>query len=69
MSFQLDLFENKVEFFEAYDLKTLQKQIDEQITNNQALLLDVSSISYQTAFNPNIGKMLYSAAVHFKLKK
>ncbi|MFD1955584.1 YrzA family protein [Paenibacillus thailandensis] len=69
MNIQLDLFENKVEFFEAYDLKTLQKQIDDQITNNQALLLDVSSVSYQAVFNPNLGKMLYSAAVHFKLKK
>ncbi|QAY68029.1 DUF2536 family protein [Paenibacillus protaetiae] len=69
MNFQLDLFENKVELFEAYDLKSLEKQIETQITNNQALLLDVSSIQYQVTFHPNIGKMLYSAAVHFKLKK
>ncbi|MFB6365057.1 YrzA family protein [Paenibacillus elgii] len=71
MSFTLalDKIENKIEFFEAYDLKTLEAKIDTQIENNKALLLDVFSISHQVAFDPNAGKMLYSAVVHFKVKK
>ncbi|HTG71180.1 MAG TPA: DUF2536 family protein [Candidatus Udaeobacter sp.] len=31
MEFRLDLIENKIEFFEAYDLKTLKQKIDQQI--------------------------------------
>ncbi|MCP1305949.1 YrzA family protein [Paenibacillus tyrfis] len=69
MSFTLDRIENKIEFFEAYDLKTLETKIDAQIENNKALLLDVFSISHQVVFDPNAGKMLYSAVVHFKVKK
>ncbi|MFB0847233.1 YrzA family protein [Paenibacillus oleatilyticus] len=69
MSFTLDRIENKIEFFEAYDLKTLEVKIDAQIENNKALLLDVFSISHQVVFDPNAGKMLYSAVVHFKVKK
>ncbi|WP_088834083.1 YrzA family protein [Paenibacillus tyrfis] len=69
MSFTLDKIENKIEFFEAYDLKALEAKIDAQIENNKALLLDVFSISHQVVFDPNAGKMLYSAVVHFKVKK
>ncbi|KPV58897.1 hypothetical protein QJ48_13990 [Paenibacillus sp. A3] len=69
MSFTLDRIENKIEFFEAYDLKTLEAKIDAQIENNKALLLDAFSISHQVVFDPNAGKMLYSAVVHFKVKK
>ncbi|MCS7458910.1 YrzA family protein [Paenibacillus doosanensis] len=68
MEFIVDRIENKVELFEAYDLKTLERKIEEQIQNNKALLLDVQSIQHSVAFDPNIGKMLYSAAVHFKAK-
>ncbi|WP_025851485.1 YrzA family protein [Paenibacillus ehimensis] len=68
MSFTLDKIENKIEFFEAYDAKTLEAKIDAQIENNKALLLDVFSISHQVVFDPNAGKMLYSAVVHFKAK-
>jgi hypothetical protein len=68
MDFKLDLIETKIEFFEAYDLKTLERKIDEQIENNRALLLDVYSINHHVVFDPNAGRMLYSAVVHFKAK-
>jgi Protein of unknown function (DUF2536) len=68
MGFSLERIENKIEFFEANDLKTLEKKIDEQIENNQALLLTVHAISHHVVFNPNSGRMLYSAVVHFKAK-
>ncbi|RCW46488.1 YrzA family protein [Paenibacillus prosopidis] len=69
MDFRLDLIENKIEFFEAYDLKTLELKIDQQIENNKALLLDVFAVNHQAVFNPKTEKMLYSAVVHFKAKK
>ncbi|GAA4855102.1 YrzA family protein [Paenibacillus vulneris] len=68
MEFRLDRIENKVEFFEAYDMKTLERKISEQIENNKALLLDVYAIDHHVVFDPNLGKMLYSAVVHFKAK-
>ena len=67
MSFFLDKIESKIEFFEAYDLQTLEKKINEQIENNKALLLGVFSISHQVVFHPLHNKMLYSAIVHFKI--
>jgi hypothetical protein len=63
VDFILDIIENKIEFFEAYDLKTLERKIDEQIENNKALLLKVYSISHHVVYDPNAGKMLYSAVV------
>lgn len=69
MDFRLDLIENKIEFFEAYDLKTLELKINQQIENNKALLLDVFTVNHQAVFNPKTEKMLYSAVVHFKAKK
>ena len=68
MEFTLDRFETKIEFFEAYDLKTLERKVNAQIDNNKALLLDVHSISHHAVYDPNAGKMLYSAVVHFKAK-
>lgn len=68
MEFSLERIENKIEFFEAYDLKTLEIRINDQIENNKALLLDVFSLSHQAVFNPLANKMLYSAVVHFKAK-
>jgi hypothetical protein len=67
MSIFLDKMENKIEFFEAYDLNLLEKKINEQIENNKALLLNVFSISHNVVFNPLKNKMLYSAIVHFKV--
>jgi len=68
MQFTLEQIETKVEFFEAYDLVTLERKIEEQIQNNKALLLDVQAVSHQTTYNPSLNKMLYTAVVHFKRK-
>ncbi|WNR42619.1 DUF2536 family protein [Paenibacillus roseipurpureus] len=68
MDFILDRLETKIEFFQSYDLKKLESLINEQIDNNKALLLDVFAISHDVVFDPNAGKMLYSAVVHFKVK-
>jgi hypothetical protein len=66
LSIFLDKMENKIEFFESYDLNSLEKKVNEQIDNNKALLLTVFSISHNVVFNPLKNKMLYSATVHFK---
>jgi hypothetical protein len=68
MDFILDKMESKIEFFEAYDLKTLERKLEEQINNNKALLLEVHSIQHQVTFDPNHNKMLYTALIHFKTK-
>ena len=67
MDIFLDKMENKIEFFEAYDLSTLEKKINEQVDNNKALMLTVFFISHNVVFNPLKNKMLYSAVVHFKV--
>ncbi|MNJ77733.1 hypothetical protein D3C77_753040 [compost metagenome] len=69
MDFRLDLIENKIEFFEAHDLKSLEQSIDRQIEINKALMLDVHSVTHHTTFHPKMEKMIYSAVVHFKAKK
>ncbi|RXZ76716.1 DUF2536 family protein [Paenibacillaceae bacterium] len=68
MDFILDKMDTKIEFFEAYSLKTLEAQIDQQVQINKALLLDVHAIQHQTVFDPAREKMLYTAVVHFKTK-
>jgi hypothetical protein len=68
MDFILEQIETIVEFFEAYDLRTLERKIEERMDINKALLLDVHTVSHQTVFDPNAGKMLYTAVVHFKKK-
>jgi hypothetical protein len=68
MNIQLELFEDKVEFFEAYDLKTLEKKINEQIDHNKAIMLMVHSVHHQVQFDPD-GRKYYTAVVHFKRKK
>ncbi|MDR7237287.1 hypothetical protein J2Y02_001898 [Neobacillus drentensis] len=67
MNFQFELIEDKVEFFEANNLKTLQKKIEAQIDENRAILLSVHSVSHQMHVNEN-GQMYFSAVVHFKKK-
>ncbi|MDA7027693.1 DUF2536 family protein [Bacillus sp. CLL-7-23] len=64
MPFELDLIKDKIEFFEAMTLEKLEKKVNQQIENNQALLLKVHSVSHQTAVMDN--RVLYSAVVHFK---
>ncbi|WP_195574426.1 DUF2536 family protein [Paenibacillus sp. 1001270B_150601_E10] len=66
--FILENMETKIELYEAYDLKTLERKIEEQIEINKALLLDVHHIQHQVTFDPNRNKMLYTAVVHFKGK-
>lgn len=68
MVFKIERIEDKVEFFEAFDLKRLEKMIDEQIENNKALMLSVHSVQHQALLDPNTAKRLYSAVVHFKAK-
>jgi hypothetical protein len=68
MEFKLDIIEDKVEFFEANDLQTLEKQINEKIEQNKAILLEVHRVSHQM-FVDEKGRKYYSAVVHFKTKK
>lgn len=68
MNIQFDLIEDKIEFFEAGDLKTLEKKIASQIEVNRAILLSVHSVSHQMHVNDN-GQTYFTAVVHFKLKK
>lgn len=70
MNFQLnlDLIEDKIEFFEAESLKTLEEKIQAQIEINKAILLQVHSVSHQMYVSEE-GRRFYSAVVHFKTKK
>ena len=68
MNFTFDLIEDKVEFFEASDLQTLEKKINEQIEHNKAILLEVHHVSHQMYVAEN-GQRYYSAVVHFKAKR
>lgn len=63
-----DLIQDKVEFFEATDLATLEKKINEQIEHNKAIMLEVHHVSYHMHLLEN-RQRLYSAMVHFKAKK
>lgn len=67
MNFHFDLIEDKVEFFEATNLKTLQKKIETQIEENKAIMLGVHSVSHQMHVNEN-GQTYFTAVVHFKKK-
>lgn len=66
MEFKLEKIRDKVEFFQAYDMKSLEKRIDGQIENNKVLMLEVHSVQHQVAFDPDSGRPLYTAVVHFK---
>ncbi|MDX5475861.1 MAG: YrzA family protein [Bacillaceae bacterium] len=68
MNLDFQLLEDKVEFFEATSLKSLQQKINEQIEHNRAILLNVHSVSHQMHLTEE-GRTYYSAVVHFKLKK
>ncbi|MEH7583152.1 DUF2536 family protein, partial [Priestia megaterium] len=43
--------------------------IAEKIDQNKAILLEVHSVSHQMSVDYEQGKKLYSAVVHFKIKK
>ncbi|MGP7816897.1 DUF2536 family protein [Niallia sp. 01092] len=68
MNFQLDIIEDKIEFFEGHSLKSIEKQINDQIDINKSILLSVYSVSHQTVIQEN-GRPYYTAVVHFKVKK
>jgi hypothetical protein len=68
MNFQLEMIEDKIEFFEGTDLKILEKRINEQIDHNKAIMLKVESVSHQM-YVDETGRRYFSAVVHFKLKK
>ncbi|MGG2095339.1 YrzA family protein [Bacillus sp. S13(2024)] len=69
MSFTFEMMEDKVEFFEAASLASLEKKIHEQIDNNKALMMEVHHVSHQMIMDPESKRPYYSAVVHFKLKK
>lgn len=69
MDFQLDLIDTKIECFEAYNIKELEKQMQSAIEINKALLLDVYAVQHNSVFHPGKEKMIYTAVVHFKLKR
>lgn len=68
MEFKLERIHDKVECFEAYDIKTLERKIEEQIENNKVLMLEVHSVTHHVCFSPDSGRPLYTAIVHFKTK-
>lgn len=68
MNLELKLIEDKIEFFEATDLKDLERKIATQIEVNKDILLTVASVSHQMYVNDN-GQKYLTAVVHFKRKK
>lgn len=68
MNIEFDLIEDKIEFFEATNLKSLEKKIATQIDINKAILLAVNSVAHQMHVNEN-GQTYFTAVVHFKRKK
>lgn len=69
MDFRIELMDTKIECYEAYDIKSLEAHIEKAIEINKALMLDVQAVSHQTTFDPRSEKMLYTAIVHFRIKK
>ncbi|MBU8905547.1 YrzA family protein [Desertibacillus haloalkaliphilus] len=69
MQIHLETIDDKIECFEASDMKTLEKKINEQIDNNKALLLEVKQISHHVHSDPQSGRPTYTAIVHFGAKK
>jgi hypothetical protein len=67
MNFQIEFIEDKVEFFDATDLLTLQRKIEAQIEMNKAILLGIHSVSHQMHVDEK-GRTYFSAVVHFKKK-
>jgi hypothetical protein len=68
MNFQLDLIQDKVEFYEAESIKVLEERVQAQIEVNKAIMLEVHSVSHQMHLTEE-GRRFYSAVVHFKVKR
>jgi hypothetical protein len=69
MKFSLEQIEDKIEFFEATSLQTLEKRIQDKVDHNRAILLAVHHVSHQAVLEPKTGQPYYTAVVHFKNKK
>ncbi|AKO94226.1 MULTISPECIES: DUF2536 family protein [Priestia] len=69
MGLQLQMIQDKVEFFEETSIEKLESKINEQIENNRAIFLEVHHVGHQTIVHPETGARLYTAVVHFKFKK
>ncbi|QVY60457.1 DUF2536 family protein [Cytobacillus gottheilii] len=67
MNIHFDYIEDKVEFFEAVDLKTLETKINAQIEENKPLMLRVHHVGHQMHVDEK-GKTFFTAVVHFKAK-
>ncbi|KIL46077.1 DUF2536 family protein [Jeotgalibacillus campisalis] len=67
MSFQIELIQDKVEFFEAYVLNELERKIEVKIEQNHAIMLQLHSVSHAVLLD-NKGRTLYTAVAHFKAK-
>ena len=67
MNLHLDLIDDKIEFFEAESLKSLEEKVQTRIEVNKAIILQVHSVSHQMYVSEE-GRRFYSAVVHFKLK-
>ncbi|WP_071460214.1 YrzA family protein [Bacillus massilinigeriensis] len=68
MNFSFDILEDKVEFFQATDLKELERKINDQIEVNKAIMLSVHHVSHAMHVDSD-GKPLFTAVAHFKAKK
>lgn len=66
MQFSLEQIDDKIEFFEANDLVSLEKKIQEKIDHNRAILLEVHHVSHTVVLDPKTNKPYFSAVVHFK---
>lgn len=67
MSFQIEILQDKVEFYDSHSLQELEKKIGVKIEQNQAIMLRVHSVSHQVAFDEK-GRPYYTASVHYKAK-
>ncbi|MDQ0254293.1 hypothetical protein J2S74_001668 [Evansella vedderi] len=66
MMIQTSFLKDKIEFFEANDLHTLEKEIAKKVEDNQAIMLSVHHVSHDVCMDPKSGRKTYTAVVHFK---
>ncbi|MBB5174023.1 DUF2536 family protein [Texcoconibacillus texcoconensis] len=66
MIIHTDKLKDKVECFEAPSMNELEKQIEDKISDNEAIMLRVHHVSHHVAIDPQSGQRLYTAVVHFR---
>ncbi|MCM3762331.1 YrzA family protein [Alkalihalobacillus oceani] len=66
MTIQLDRIGDKIEFYEAFDLHTLETSVNDKIEQNKALLLRVHSVQHSVYLHPKTERPVYTAVVHYK---